>query len=188
MNSIFFLGVTGGTLLVLGSLLPEKLHISPYRSVKNWLFALGNFCMLLFSLLDYLFQSGMFFFVLLQGVVNLSSIFMMFRVPEKISAFSLLAAGVVCTMWSLFLEQDSTVLLFIIGLIMVSLGFVFAEGSMRRNEALFFGSACIAIFSYINETWIFFWLNSFFALFSLLHVFQIFRKKQKKWIVIQKKS
>ena len=174
MDSIFLLGVTGGALLVLGSLLPEKSHALPHQSAKNWLFVMGNFFMFLFSLFDYLFQSGVFFFVLLQIIVNIASALMMLRASEKKSTLFLLAVGMVCTVWSLILEQNGTTLLFVAGLIGISLGFVFAEGSVRRNGAFFLGSSCIVMFSYMNEAWIFFWLNGFFAFFSLLHAVRLF--------------
>jgi hypothetical protein len=43
-------------------------------------------------------------------------------------------------------------------------------GTIRRVLALTLGSALIAIFSYIEASWIFFWLNVFFALFSAYYV------------------
>jgi len=79
--------------------------------------------------------------------------------------------------WSLFLFQGYTTVIFIIGLSITGLGFALEMGTLRRDIALTFGTALIAIFSFMVASWIFFWLNTFFALFSAYYMLKGLMKK-----------
>ena len=65
MDYVFWIGVLGSLILVVGAgwpIVKERIH--PFKSVKNWLFAVGGLMMLLFAILGYL-QGGPVFFVFL---------------------------------------------------------------------------------------------------------------------------
>ena len=53
------------------------------------------------------------------------------------------------------------------------LGYELTAGTVKREAALVAGSILIAAFSYLTATWIFFWLNVFFALFSMWEAWRI---------------
>ncbi len=53
-------------------------------------------------------------------------------------------------------------------------------GTSRREFALFAGSALIAFFSYLTATWVFFWLNVFFALFSGYYLLKTLRHEAEE--------
>ncbi|MBT7703261.1 hypothetical protein HN748_03435, partial [Candidatus Peregrinibacteria bacterium] len=55
---------------------------------------------------------------------------------------------------------------FIFGLLGIALGYALGPATKRGNIALTTGSLLIAVFSYLVADWIFFWLNTFFAIFS----------------------
>jgi Ca2+/Na+ antiporter len=75
--------------------------------------------------------------------------------------------------------NDLFTILFIAGLAFIAVGYIIESGTVKRNAALMTGSIFIGIYSYIEGTMIFFWLNVFFALFSLFHVYKLSSKKKK---------
>jgi hypothetical protein len=165
------LGLFGSLVLVTGAAWPDRKVSSPLQSTKNWLFALGGLIMFLYSLLNYL-NGGPIFFVFLEAFVVVASIFMMLDTPDTIDTPIIVLTGLGFIVWSLSLFEGYSTIFFVIGLSGVGLGYAFTMGSLRREVALFLGSALIALFSYVEASWIFFWLNVFFAGFSFYYCYR----------------
>lgn len=168
-NINFWIGILGSLILVAGAAYPIEKVTSPIKSKKNWLFAVGGLFMLTYSIINYM-QGGPIFFVMLQILVNISSILMMLNTPDKFDVSILSIAGIALIIWALNLFEGYNTVFFIIGLLGIGIGYALNGGTVKRNLALTVGSALIAIFSYIEASWIFFWLNVFFALFSGYYV------------------
>lgn len=178
MDYIFATGLIGSLILVTGAAWPEpKKYKHPVKSLKNWLFAIGGFIMLLYAILGHQ-QGGPVFFVILQTLIAVSSILMMLNTPDKIDIPIISASALALTAWSLYLFEGYNTILFILGLSGIGLGYTFQSGTLRRNFALTLGSILIALFSYIEASWIFFWLNVFFAIFSAYYVYKGLTHKQ----------
>lgn len=172
MNSIFLTGLVGSLVLVTGAAWPEIKNIKhPIKSLKNWLFAVGGFIMLLYAIFGYQ-QGGPIFFVILEILVAIASILMMLNTPDKIDTPILTISSLGLIIWSLYLFEGYHTVLFILGLCGIGLGYAFQMGTLRRSIALTFGSVLIALFSYIEASWIFFWLNVFFGIFSAYYIFK----------------
>lgn len=166
MNFTFLTGIAGSLLLVTGAAWPENKHTKhPARSIKNWLFALGGLVMFFYASLGYL-QGGPVFFVMLEILVVIASILMMLNTPDRIDTPIIAASGLGLILWSLYLFEGYNTVFFILGLCGVGLGYVFDMGTLRRSAALTLGSSLIAVFSYLEASWVFFGLNVFFAIFS----------------------
>lgn len=176
MDTNFLIGLFGAVVLVIGAAWPAKKVKHPTRSVKNWLFAVGGLLMLTYSSLNYL-AGGSVFFVFLQALVNVSSVLMMLNTSDKVDVPVLSTAGVILIAWSLYLFEGYNTVFFVVGLIGISLGYAFDNGTARRNFALLIGSALIATFSYIEKDMIFFWLNVFFAIFSAYYAYKLWSQK-----------
>ena len=161
----FLIGLVGSIILVIGAALPDRAHKHPYTSRKNWCFAIGALFMATFSTLNYL-AGGPIFFIFLQALVILSSVFMMLDVDDRIDSTVTILAAIGLIVWSFYLSQGWETLVFILGLVGIALGYELKGGTVKREVALTVGSILIAAFSYLTATWIFFWLNVFFALFS----------------------
>lgn len=176
MHFSFFTGIIGSITLLIGAGWPESSKIvNPLKSVKNWLFAIGGFVMLLYAILGYL-QGGSIFFVILEILIVVASILMMLDTDDKIDIPIISAIGICLIIWSLYLFDGYSTIIFILGLCGVGLGYTFQMASLRRSVALTMGSILITIFSYIEMNWIFFWLNLFFAIFSSYYVFKGIKK------------
>lgn len=172
MSYSFIVGLVGSLILIVGAAWPElKSSQNSRKSIKNWLLAIGGDFMLIYSILNYV-QGGSIFFVFLQVLVFIASIFMMLNMDDKISGSIITLSGISLIVWSLFLFNGYSTIILILGLGGIGLGYVFKMGTMRRNIALTFGSALIALFSYFEANWIFFWLNIFFAIFSGYYLFK----------------
>lgn len=166
IDYIFLTGLIGSLILVTGAAWPEiKAVKHPMRSIKNWLFAIGGLIMLLYAVFGYI-KGGSVFFVFLEILVVIASIMMMLNTDDRIDTAVISASGLVFIVWSLYLFEGYNTIFFIIGLSGIGLGYTFDMGTLRRPVALTLGSALIALFSYIEANWIFFWLNVFFAIFS----------------------
>ncbi len=166
MNITFLTGLIGSLILVTGAALPEsKRKIHPIKSIKNWFFALGGLIMLIYAILGYL-DGGAIFFVILEILVVLASILMMLDAPDKVDVPVISISGLGLIIWSFYLFEDYKTIIFILGLCGVGLGYTFDSNTTKRNTALTLGSLLIAVFSLIEASWIFFWLNLFFAIFS----------------------
>jgi hypothetical protein len=171
MNSIFLTGVLGSFLLVLGAAWPTtRAGKKPYQSIKNWLFAIGGYVMLAYAVLGYL-GGGPIFFIFLEALIGIASIMMFLSVDDRIDAVVIGISGIGFVIWSLTLFEGYNTVIFIFGLVGIGLGYAFDDGTLRRDIALTVGSLLVALFSYLESSWIFFWLNIFFALFSGYYLF-----------------
>jgi len=184
MAHIFITGLIGSLVLVTGAAWPESKDIKhPTKSTKNWLFAIGGLIMLLYSFLNFQ-QGGPVFFVILEILVGVSSILMMLNTPDSIDTpiLSVITLGLI--IWSLYLFENYNTIIFILGLCGIGLGYAFEMGTRRRNIALLLGSFLIALFSYFEESWIFFWLNVIFAMFSAYYLYQVLIHPRKNHLKI----
>lgn len=172
---VFYAGVLGSLILVLGAAWPEKKHIRPMHSWKNRLFAIGSFLMFAYAFLGYL-NGGSIFFVILEMFILVANVLMMLDIDDRIDFIILSLIGILLVTWSLFLFQGYATVLFVFGLSVLGLGYAFKTGSVRRNAALTAGSIFIVIFSYFEKNWIFFWVNTFFACFSAYYLLYSPRK------------
>jgi len=163
--SLSTIGIIGAIVLLLGAAYPIRSCSHPAKSAKNWLFASGNAGMMTYAWMSYL-AGGHIFFVFLELLVVLSTIMMLVDVRDEIDTWVMSLSGVVLVIWSLKLFEDLSTIYFVLGLVSLSLGFALQMGTFRRNLALTIESLLIALFSYFAADWIFFWLNSFFAVFS----------------------
>lgn len=177
ISYIFFTGLVGSLVLVTGAAWPEpKSPKHPVKSLKNWLLAIGGLVMFLYALFGFL-AGGQIFFVILETLVVIASITMMLDVPDKIDTLVIVTCGIGLIVWSLFLFEGYNTVFFILGLSGIGLGYTFQTGTVRRNTALTAGSILIALFSYIEASWIFFWLNVFFGIFSGYYLLILAYKK-----------
>lgn len=175
MNLTTVIGILGGLVLVAGAAMPSHPVANPLYSRKNWLFAIGGFLMFAYALLGYV-SGGPIFFVILQILVNVSSILMMLRTSDRFDTAILGITGVAMVAWSLSLFEGYRTVVFILGLCGIGLGYAFEPGSVRRVVSLLLGSVLIAVFSYLEASWIFFWLNVFFAVFSAIDLRRVLRR------------
>lgn len=170
MDYIFLTGLVGALVLVTGAAWPEPKKVKhPAKSTKNWFFAIGGLIMLIYAVLNYL-QGGPIFFIFLQILVVIASILMMLNIPDVIDTPIIVICGIALIIWSIYLFESYNTVFFILGLSGIGLGYVFKMATLRRSIALMLGGALIALFSYIEANWIFFWLNVFFAIFSGYYV------------------
>src|SRR4030042_4870855 len=159
MDYIFIIGLVGSLVLVTGAAWPEAKDVKhPAKALKNWLFAISGFIMLLYAFLGYQ-QGGPIFFVILEILVAIANILMMLNTPDKIDTPIIAISGLGLIIWSLYLFEGYGNVIFILGLCGVGLGYAFQMATLRRSIALTLGSVLIAVFSYIEASWIFFWLN-----------------------------
>ncbi len=172
MDYIFYIGVVGSLILVTGAAWPIEKVKHPVYSKKNWLFAVGNVLMFTFAILGYL-SGGPVFFIFLQILIAVATIMMMIDIPDKIDIPVILISGAALIVWSLYLFEGYNTMFFILGLTGVGLGYTLEMGTVRRNLALTLGSILIAAFSFVEASWIFFWLNTFFACFSGYYVVKL---------------
>ena len=133
-----------------------------------------------YSTLNYL-AGGPIFFIFLQALVILSSIFMMLDVDDRIDSTVTIVAAIGLIIWSFYLSQGYETLIFILGLVGIALGYELKGGTLKREFALIAGSVMIALFSYLSATWIFFWLNVFFALFSGWEAWRIIQTHKRRF-------
>ena len=165
MDYIFLTGLIGSLVIVIGAAWPEKMVKRPVQSIKNWLFTIGGLIMLFYAIFGYM-AGGSIFFIFLQLLVIVSCILMMLDLNDIIDTVVISITALAFIVWSFFLFKGYNTIFFIIGLAGIGLGYAFKMGTVRRNVALTLGSMLIALFSYFEASWIFFWLNVFFAFFS----------------------
>ncbi|MEI7480581.1 MAG: hypothetical protein WCJ59_03045 [bacterium] len=170
MNYIFNTGLFGSLILILGAAWPEP-HtvIRPIIPYKNWLLAIGGVVMFIYAILNYV-HGGPIFFVILQILVLISSLLMMFNSSDKTDSIVLGVSALGLVVWSVLLFNGYNTIIFILGLAGIGLGYAFEMKSLRRVLAITLGSALIALFSYLEANWIFFWLNLFFTIISVWYV------------------
>ena len=178
MSLHMIVGIVGSLILVTGSAWPAHKVMHPLRSPKNWLFAIGNTCMFLYAYLNFL-QGGMIFFIFLQMLVAVSTVLMMLDTNDVLDACVLSLAGSCLVVWSLYLFRGGETMLFVVGLVVLGVGFAVKTGTALRNLFLMMGSICIAVFSVLAQDWIFVGLNVFFALFSGYYAWKLGTWKKK---------
>ncbi len=132
--------------------------------------------MLAYALMGY-YQGGAIFFVFLEVLVTVASVLMMLNTNDKIDTIVIGLSGLGLIGWSLYLFDGYNTVFFILGLAGIGLGYAFKMGTLRRDIALTLGSVLIALFSYIESSWVFFWLNVFFAIFSAYYLFKNLARK-----------
>ncbi len=166
MSISLLTGLIGSIFLVSGAAWPEaNKKTAPVKSIKNWLFFVGGLIMLVYAIMGW--QEGApFFYVILEIFAAITGILMMLNIPDKIDLPLTAISGIGLIIWSFFLFEDYSTIIFILGLTGIGLGYVAENGTVRRSLALTLGSILIALFSYLGASWIFFWLNTFFAIFS----------------------
>lgn len=177
ISYIFFTGLVGSLVLVTGAAWPEpKTGIHPVKSVKNWLLMVGAVIMLAYAILGYIADNSIFF-VILELLVVIAGVMMLFDVPDRIDTPVITTSGLALIVWSLYLFEGYNTVFFILGLSAIGLGYTLQMGTIRRSAALTAGSILIALFSYIEASWIFFWLNVFFGIFSGYYLLILAYKK-----------
>jgi hypothetical protein len=169
MDLRFLIGLLGSIILVIGV-------ITTVPTRKDRLFAIGNACMFVYALLGYL-QGGPIFFLILQIFIAVSTLCMLLNVPDKYDTPTLALVGLALVVWSLSLFQGYSTAIFVVGLVLLGIGFAMDTGTVKREVALMVGSVVIAFFSYLMRDWIFVGLNTLFAFFSLLNIVRMNGKK-----------
>ena len=176
----FWTGIIGSLILVTGAAWGAEKVKKPIQSIKNWLFAIGGLIMLIYSGLNFYFNQAPFFFVIFELFIGITSILMMLDTDDRLDTIIVTIGTVVFVIWSMMLFKDYSTIIFILGLCITGLGYTLQMNTVRRNLALTIGSATIAIFSFLAASWIFFWLNAFFALFSGYYLIKSKYSKTKK--------
>lgn len=178
MTPVFLTGLFGSLVLVAGAGWPSRKVSHPVKSLKNWLFGIGGLIMLIYALMGYQ-EGGPIFFVFLEVLVTIASILMMANTDDRVDVAVISISGLALISWSLYLFEGYNTVFFVLGLAGIGLGYAFKMGSLRRDIALTLGSILIALFSYMEASWVFFWLNAFFAIFSAYYLFKnpSFKKK-----------
>lgn len=168
MNQV--IGIIGSIILLLAS----SFHYSK-KSIKKYLFTLGNLCMFAYALFNFI-DGGSIFFIYLQILINFSSLLLWLNMNDKYDQPLILGLGGLLTYLALDINLDFLTLLFVIGIITLALGFSTDTKKPTHNIFLFAGSMLIAIFSFYHKDLIFFTLNLFFSIFSLKNLYQEFYK------------
>ncbi len=177
MSTTLIAGLLGSLITVTGAAWNEgKREGHPAQSIKNWLFGIGALGMLIYAILGYM-EGGPEFYIFLEALIVAASTLTLLGVKDKISSPIILVLGAILVGWSFMLFEDRSTLLLIIGLIGISLGFAFKAFTIRRNLALTLGSILVAIYSYLQPDWIFFWLNIFFAVFSAYYLAKVWKAR-----------
>lgn len=175
IDYIFIIGVIGSLILITGAAYPESKDMNkPMKSVKNWLLTLGAIIMFSYAYLGYL-NGTTIFFLILQIFALLASAMMMANTSDKVDIIVMSLGGLGLIVWSLTLFDGYNTVIFILGFVGIGLGYTLQMGTVRRHTSLVVGSILIAIFSYLEASWIFFWLNIFFAMFASYYVVKLIR-------------
>ena len=173
------MGLLWSLVLVTGAAWPIEKTKNPIRSIKNRLFAVGWLIMLLYAIMGYLAWWSVFF-VFLEILIVIASTLMMLNTNDRFDTGVLSFSGIVLIILSLYLFAWYSTIIFILGLAWLGLWYAFGMNTLRRNLALTIGSVLVALFSYLGANWIFFWLNIFFAVFSLYYTIKLLRSSNKK--------
>ena len=166
-HAAFLTGLLASIILVIGSAWPAT-------KTKDRLFLVGNFGMLAYSILGYLNGSPIFF-IFLELLCVSSSVLFMLKVPEKTSTRLIAILGAVLLLASLYFLEGTNTVFFILGLIALALGFI-TQKEVKRNTFFIAGCILIATFSYIENSMIFFWLNTIFGVFSTYYLLKALKK------------
>ena len=178
MELSFITGIVGSIILLIGAAWPIEKTNDPTKSVKNWLFAIGSFIMLLYAVLGY-FTGWLMFFIVLELLVMLAIVLMILNTHDRLDTWLIGVAGILLIVRSVIAFSSVTMVLFVVSFIILWLGYAYDMHSTRRYLWLTIGGALIALSSYLDASWIFFWLNVFFALFSLYYTIKLMRTPKK---------
>lgn len=176
----FITGIIGSVLIVVGAAWGVEKVKHPIYSKKNWLFAIGGIVMLIYAVLNYYYHQAPFFYIIFELFIALTSVLMMADTDDRLDTVIVSIATALFIIWSLYLFEGYSTIIFIIGLSLTGLGYTLQMQSIRRNLALTIGSTTIAIFSFVVASWLFFFLNVFFAIFSSYYLLLSLKSKQSK--------
>jgi hypothetical protein len=181
MDFPFITWILWAIVLLIGAAYPEEKSVKrPTKSIKNRLFGIWWIIMLIYAILWYIIFWGSIFFIILEILIVISCALMMLNTNDKFDTSVIGISWIILIIWSMYLFQWYTTIIFVLWLALLGLWYAFNMGSLRRDLMLTFGSILIAIFSYIEASRIFFWLNIFFALFSLYYTIKRLRSKKNK--------
>lgn len=182
MQLFSWIGILGSLLLVIGAARPVEKTTAPTKSVKNWLFAIGEIIMLLYVIVGYM-HGGSIFFVLLEILVVIACILMMLDTDDRFDSSVIIGGAIILLIRSLSLFEWYSTIIFVLGLSLLGLGYAFQMNTMRRDIALILWSILVAWFSVLEANRIFFWLNTLFAAFSLYYALKLVYQKKRKWMI-----
>ncbi|MCX6823507.1 MAG: hypothetical protein NT085_00060 [candidate division SR1 bacterium] len=165
-------GIVGSIVLLIGAAWPIEKIKEPTKSIKNWLFGIGSFIMLIYAILGYL-AGGPVFYIVLELVVMLAVALMFLGTKDRMNTALISVAGILLILRSWIVFQGPSMILFIVAFVVLSLGYAYKMNTIRRFLFLAIGGALIALSSYLGASWIFFRLNVFFSLFSLIYAIKI---------------
>lgn len=175
MELSFVAGIAGSLVLLVGAIWPLEKTLVPAKSIRNRLFAIGSFIMLLYAIFGYL-AGGPVFYIVLELVVMLAVALMFLGTSDRLNTGLICVAGILLMVRSWFLFQWPSMLLFILAFTILWLGYAYKMHTARRFFFLAIGGGLISLSSYLDASRIFFWLNIFFALFSLLYAIKLIGK------------
>ena len=172
-------GIVGAVILLIGAAWPIGNVKKESQSIKNWIFIAGNALMFAYALLNYYLGQGVFFFILLQLLVNVGGWLGVIEWRRGIENAIVGVLGMAMILWSLFLFEGGQTIFFIIGLTLLALGFSMNAGK-NKQLLLMLGSGLVAYFSFLVWDPIFLGLNVFFALFSGYYLLQVLKAAKKR--------
>lgn len=161
MNYINAVGLIGTLILLFGAAWPP----AKKKHVKQWLFITGNAVMLIYALANYLSSGGLFFFILLQILVNVGGWLGLTGLKQSLKNGLVGFLGFLMVVWALRIFEDKQTIFFILGLTLLAIGYTLNLGKTKQL-LLSLGAGLVAYFSYVVWEPVFFVLNTFFALFS----------------------
>lgn len=168
------IGLIATIFLVIGALYPIEKVEKPVYSVKNWIFTVGSLIMLGYAIAGYLAWWGIFF-IYLELLIALACLLMMLDIDDRRDGSIILLLGIGLLIRGFLSSQWPNITLFTVAFIVLGLGYVFDMNSIRRYVGLTLWGALIALASYAAGGWTFFWLNLFFAIFSLYYTIILIR-------------
>jgi hypothetical protein len=139
---------------------------------------IGSSIMFLYSLVGY-YSWLSIFFLILQIMIIIAWVLMMLNTNDKFDATILSISWLALVIWSLYLFEWYTTIIFIVWLVVLGLWYAFKTGSLRRDVALTLWSVFVAWFSLLEPNRIFFGLNLFFAIFSWYYLAKNIQRSYK---------
>lgn len=175
------IGIIATIFLVIGAFYPIENVEKPVYSVKNWIFTVGSLTMLMYAIAGYL-AWWQIFFIYWELLIALACLLMMLDINDRRDGSIITVASIGLFVWGFPSFQSTDMFLFSIAFLVLGLGYVFDMNSIRRYIGLTLWGIFIAISSYVDGGWTFFWLNLFFAIFSLYYTILLIlaRRKQSK--------
>ena len=178
MDLTFLTGIIGSLFAVAGAAVPENEPPKhPTQSLKNWLFLIGALLMTLYAILGYL-DGGPIFFILLEALVITACLLSMTTLEDKLKTYVIIFVGAGLFIYALYLFDNQRVIYLILGLITLCLGYAFKNGTLRKLVALVVGSVFISWYSYLEASWVFFWLNVVFGLISGFYLINMLKEEK----------